>query len=378
MTSRHGRGAAARFVAILLLAVTASCRRDYSREIGPLPSPLVATAGAPPDDAPTAPATASADGGAPGPRPLGRKPLPVFFRGHDVGGNFARLAPPSSEYPRGTIGVLVDEGGVYADDGRPTGPWQRYFLELDLATGAPVRTLPVVKTADRAELYDGASGPILFLWGPAGATVIWFDRKLDEVTRHSFNVPHGEDVTMCGETSVGDRFVLALCDGPHTPLWVLGEDGTAIVRTCPQRTSDNLMTIAAWHDDRVALLVEGAVSACAFRLDGKGGVLTRQYGQPTVFVLHGNEILLAVGTERPRPRGFSIAFYTMGDDLRPQGPPRPEPERAPEEVAASALLLHVERMTVTLVSGTIVITGINCCGGYSPTHLWLLDPHAGD
>ncbi len=378
MSSGCGPGVAAPFVAILVLALAASCRRDYSREIGPLPSPSVATAGASPADAPAATATVPADGGSPAPRPLDRKPFPVFFRGHDVGGDFARLAPPSPEHPRGTIGVLADEGGVYADDGRPTGPWQRYFLELDLATGTPVRTLPVVNTADRAELYDGASGPILFLWGTAGATVIWFDRKLDEVTRHSFNVPHGKDVTMYGETAVGDRFVLALCDGPHTPVWVLGEDGTAFARTCPQHTSYNVMTLAPWHDDRVALLVQAPESACAFRLDGKGGVLSRGYSLLTAFEPHGNEILLAVGTEDPRTHGSSVAFYTMGDDLRPRGPPRPEPERAPEEVAASAILLHVEGKTVTLVNGTIVITGINCCGGYSPTHLWLLDPHADD
>jgi hypothetical protein len=331
-------------------------------------------AGSPPGDG-------GAPSGAPAPdvRPLTGDPIPVVFDRHWTV-DYAVAAPPSNFRPRGTIVTSVAlnpsspaDGGEESDD--------FFLVEVDLATGMPVRDVEVGSGVYRGKLLDGVSGPIVLLWPAVDTTVtiVWLDRSLGEVARRSFPLPVSR-WDACGGAAIGDRVGIAACEKSPTKVWLFDAKTGATAHTCPGFSRTQVMQIYPWHDDVLMDPLNpdaggaGTVQ-CAFRADGTGPVrVQRNLTQGRLTVRDGEAYVNLWGDEAKRfsrPEGV----YLVGDDLRPKGSAIELPPRPAEETAAETSdHVYVMGRSARLVNGIIVLRGTNCCGDELPP-LWIWDPH---
>ena len=309
--------------------------------------------------------------------PVGRKPRPVDFEGHDAFGNYAHLAPPSPDHPRGTLANWEwhDRVGAPGDGGRAL--FDALVVEIDLATGVVSRTLDAIPAVIKVDILDGTRGPILVGSGERAITVVWYDKALSELARRSFPVLRTGARPCRSMAAVGDRVAVALCGVSPTPVWVLGQDA-AFSRRCPGSSADIFVFIAPRRDDVFVGGLhdegeEGGALPCAFNAAGKGPVRSRAYPRTSTFAAFDNEAYILV----PEVHEATKAASPLGDDLRPTGAPIAYPPPRPAEEIPAEHLGITANPQAELINGIVVIRGMSCCDAPGP-ELFVLDPHADD
>jgi hypothetical protein len=297
-----------------------------------------------------------------GPGGAVRKPVPVLVDHAAVLPGFARAAPPSAAHPRGTIVVVVAR---YDRPGSTQGRHDVSLLEVDLASGAHVRTIDGGTDWVASFVADGTTGPISVMWKWPSLEVSWFDRSLVERAHHSVSdlVDDPEDIYACGKEVVGDRVVLARADGTSaTRLWILDASGGVVKTTLPARWRPQASVLGAGDDVVIGPLGgDGGEVLCRLRADGAGPVRSRPYPyNAQLFGAAGSSYFFVAWTD---DAGLNLppGFYRVGADLSPLLPVVEDPR--PREVLAAEEEFHGE---ATLVNGTIVLVQSACCGNPPP------------
>jgi hypothetical protein len=298
-----------------------------------------------------------------------RGAVPILHDRGDVGPGFARAAPPSPAHPRGTIAV---EARFFDGPGSTHGRHDLELLEVDLATGAHVRTVEMGKDWLASSILDGASGPIEVMWKSPTLEVFWFDSALVERAHRSLTgvFDSTDQSYLSGKQVVGDRVVFAFPDGvSRTHLWLLDSSGTVIRRTCPATWRPEA-DILENGDDVVVEPIGGddGLFLCAVRADGTGKVRSRPYYESARVVRVGRRAYFSVSHDDDAGLRLPPGLYPVGPDLLPVQPAVKDP--TPPEAIAAGVEFHE---AATLVNGVLVLVRSPCCGNGGP-FVWLLDP----
>jgi hypothetical protein len=305
-----------------------------------------------------------------------RGAVPILYDRGEVSPGFARAAPPSTAHPRGTIAVEVR---FFDRPGSTHGNHDAKILEVDLATGAHVRTLDMGREWIGSFLLDGAGGPIEVMWKSTTIEVFWFDKTLAPKAHRSLVGVYGDphDSAYTGKEVVGDRVVFAFADGSfeepgsRTNVWLLDSSGTVIKRTCAAHWRPEADILENGDDVLVEPIAgEEGLSLCALRADGTGKVRSQPYHASARIVRVGRKAYFSVSYDDDAGLRLPPGLYPVGSDLLPVQPAMKDPT-PPEEIAADQEF-HEDP---TLVNGTIVLVRSPCCGNGGP-YVWLLDPRS--
>jgi hypothetical protein len=354
-----------------VLLAGACRRRSGEADIGPVPS-FETSSGATDAGMVTGDLLDAADDPWAPRRPVGRKPVLVEVDGEPTSVDYAPAAAPTPEHPRGTIANLAFH---FVQSSAGQGTYDASLVEVDLATAATIRRIPLGAAVDRAGVFEGARGPIVNVTRGREETVVWFDPDLSELARRVWRSPHLD--SWSGVAAGGDRIALAYFDRYATTVALIDSRGTVVRRVCPGESGSVSESIALWRG-YVVVTGLGAITEsrlCLFRADGSGGVTSRRFPDgSTVFAERGELYVRASEAAAPGLGIVPRETYEMGPDLRPTGAPVTVPEGLPEETEAERIVGLTSQLRAHLVSGTIVLQAIGCCGEKSA--LYLLDPHA--
>ena len=305
-----------------------------------------------------------------------RGAVPILYERGEVTPAFARAAPPSKAHPRGTIAVEVK---FFDGPGSTHGHHDAALLEVDLDTGANLRTVDLGKDWTGSFLFDGAHGPIAILWHGPIIEVLWFDRALVQEAQRSlagvFNDPLAHDSYMVKREPVGDRVAFAFADGEtRTNVWLIDSSGTVIEQTCPTPWRADADILENGDDVVVGPIggYGGSLFVCAVRADGTGKVRLQPYYENERIVRDGRKAYFSINYDDDAGVLLPAGLYPVGRDLLPVLPAVKLTKPA-EVIAASK---QGFQDPATLVNGTVVLVRSPCCGNGGP-YVWLWDPRSG-